>query len=144
MTIQEQFAACAESYLGVKFQRGGRSREGVDCIGLICACLTEIGVAFSDRTDYSFREGSDLYAQIVAELPQAFEEVTGEYQRGDLLCFRFRKMPGHCAVYDGHQGLIHALEQKVNQNGKLAAQVGYSPLDESWRKRVVSVWRLKK
>jgi hypothetical protein len=48
-------AASAREYLGVPFLHQGRSRRGVDCVGLIILAARDLGYDTRDRTDYHVR-----------------------------------------------------------------------------------------
>jgi cell wall-associated NlpC family hydrolase len=44
MTTREDIVACAESYLDVPFRMNGRSRRGIDCVGLGFAVARDLKV----------------------------------------------------------------------------------------------------
>jgi cell wall-associated NlpC family hydrolase len=51
----------ARSFLGVKYRHQGRSREGVDCIGLPVCVRAELGLVPMDSFGYAKRsEGSEM------------------------------------------------------------------------------------
>ena len=45
--------ADARSYVGIRWLHEGRSRSGVDCVGLLCCVGKDFGVKFEDMKGYS-------------------------------------------------------------------------------------------
>ncbi len=123
------FIAAARSYVGVPFRHQGRTRHGVDCIGLVVCAARDAGLALVDRTDYP-RDPNGL---LPVEMARQFAAVeTG--QGGDILLMRFRGEPQHVAILAG-ETLIHGYASigRVVEHG----------LDAKWRRRIVAAYRLR-
>ena len=88
-----------ESYLGVMYRRGGASRSGVDCSGLVNVGLKSIG----------FR-GDRLNAQGCAKLGR-FISNKASLKKGDIVCFKTpssSNLVSHVGIYVGNDKFIHA------------------------------------
>lgn len=123
------FVAAARSYVGVPFRHQGRTRHGVDCIGLVVCAARDIGLALADRTDYP-RDPNGL---LPLEMARQFAPVESP-QAGDILLMRFRGEPQHVAIMAGAT-LIHGYASigRVVEHG----------LDAKWRRRIVAAYRLR-
>lgn len=123
------FIAAARSYVGVPFRHQGRTRHGVDCIGLVVCAARDIGLTLADRTDYP-RDPNGL---LPLEMARQFAPVEST-QAGDILLMRFRGEPQHVAILAGAT-LIHGYASigRVVEHG----------LDAKWRRRIVATYRLK-
>ena len=123
------FIAAARSYVGVPFHHQGRTRHGVDCIGLVVCAARDAGLALVDRTDYP-RDPNGL---LPLELARQFQEVDPALA-GDILLMRFRGEPQHVAILAG-ETLIHGYASigRVVEHG----------LDAKWRRRIVAAYRLR-
>ena len=82
-------AGLATGFLGTPYVWGGRSRDGIDCSGLVQAVL-RAGAVF-------FPRDSDQQAAAFAVIDE------GERRRGDLVVF-----PGHVGILADPDTLIHA------------------------------------
>ncbi|MDL2217470.1 sortase, partial [Christensenellaceae bacterium OttesenSCG-928-M15] len=80
----------ARKMLGVKYVRNGKTKEGVDCGGLIYYCLNQIGVQERYKTSAQWRDTD-------------YPTITGmEYLiPGDIICFN-----GHVGIYIGNDEMI--------------------------------------
>lgn len=124
--------AAARGWLGVPYRHQGRSREGVDCIGLVLVVLAQgraLPPGFRDAFAYS-------------RLPQAGmleREVGARCQRiaapvpGSIGLFRWKREAQHVAIMTG-DGLVHAYES-VGE----VVEHGYRG---NWPRRAVSFWLL--
>ncbi len=123
------FVAAARSYVGVPFRHQGRTRHGVDCIGLVVCAARDIGLTLADRTDYP-RDPNGL---LPLEMARQFAPVESP-QAGDILLMRFRGEPQHVAILGG-AALIHSYASigRVVEHG----------LDAKWRRRIVAAYRLR-
>jgi len=90
-SMESDWVAIAERYLGQPYIWGGRGYQGVDCSGLIQASLGQCGRAVPRDTDLQ-RES------IGRPLPD-----DAALQRGDLIFF-----PGHVGVMVDETRLLHA------------------------------------
>ena len=119
----------ARSYLGVPWKHQGRDRLGIDCIGLVVACLRDCGHSPPDRTDY----GRDPNGALVDALTASCVPVP--LQAGAIALVRYGREHRHVAVVGSDANgltMIHADSHR--------RRVVEHPIDARWRKRIVSCW----
>lgn len=121
---------CAEllTWQGVPWQHQGRSRAGVDCVGLALVALAEQGAAPSAPSNYHPSAAADLLLVHIAATPLLVERA-GAIAAGDVLVFRIRHAAQHLAVALGPDRLIHAVR---------GAGVVAVTLSALWRARLVA------
>jgi NlpC/P60 family putative phage cell wall peptidase len=132
MGDRDRLVAVARQWLGTPFRHQGRQPgRGLDCVGLVVCAARHCGLADYDVTDYPRLPQGDALAGhlraagLVAVDPRAALP-------GDVLLMRFTREAQHVAlVTDG--GILHAHEQ--------VGRVVEHRLDESWRRRIVAVYR---
>lgn len=130
MTTRRQIVDEARSYIGCRWHHQGRSRAGVDCVGLVVRVSHALGLTDFDTSDYSRQPDP---AMMRATLAQYMEPV-GRYQLGDVLLMRFEREPQHVAIVTD-KGIIHAYAQ--------ARRVVEHRLDSLWKSRIVGAYQFK-
>lgn len=103
-----QIAACAASLIGVPFRLYGRNTcAGVDCVGLVAACLGATGRTFDVPRRYQLRGD---YAAVACSFfaSTSFGLVTENiWQAGDIILVRIAARQLHFAVIT-IDGAVHA------------------------------------
>jgi hypothetical protein len=140
--MEQIIIAAARRFLGVKFMHQGRSREGLDCLGLLLVSATEAGVTFDgvdvatiDVPNYSLRPDTEfLQAQL-----ERFLSVVETPQLGDVALLEIDGAPQHLAILSdypvvGELGMIHAYA--------LSRRVVEHRYDERWQKATRKIYRL--
>jgi cell wall-associated NlpC family hydrolase len=134
-------ATQARTYLGTPFHHQGRSRYGLDCIGLVVRVLDDLGVTLKgkpvtayDRADYA-REPTAPFLH--EPLERLFMPVT-QMEVGDIVLFRIGTAPRHVGIVTEVSGVsrfVHAYEPygKVREDDDVG---------ERWRKRFIAAYRL--
>jgi len=86
----------ALSYLGTPYRRGGTTRNGIDCSGLIEAVYRQWGMEMPRTAAEQFREGKAIQQDGL--------------QPGDLVFFRntYKRGISHVGIYVGDGRFIHA------------------------------------
>lgn len=128
----------ARAYLGVPFRHQGRSRNGLDCIGLLVMALADYGRSVEDVTTY----GKDPHNGLLEEnLTREFGPAIPkeEARPGDLAAIAYtRRVTRHVAVLgeytEGGLSLIHT-DQSLGR-------VVEHRLDSKWAKLIMGVWRV--
>lgn len=101
----------ARTFLEVPFRHRGRSRRGVDCIGLLVLALEMVGRPVVDRRVYGRNPDADglreaLLAEFGAPIPK------DQLQVGDIVTMQWHGRPQHVGLVTdyilGGFGLIHA------------------------------------
>jgi cell wall-associated NlpC family hydrolase len=115
----DAFIAAARRYLGTPWRHLGRSRAGLDCIGLVLVAARDAGLSLPDPAPYE-REPAD--ARLVLEASRLARRVSPPAP-GDVLVFRTTCHVGHvgiCATHPLHgvPSVIHALmwHRKVQED----------------------------
>lgn len=107
MTLDE----AARGYVGVPWRHLGRSREGLDCIGLVLLAARDCGLDAVDPAPYAREPSSQRLRQ---ELAQVLDEVpVADARPGDVLVFNLGLYAGHIGVRAEHPAyrvasVIHA------------------------------------
>ena len=89
-TVEPDFVAVAERFLGVPYFWGGKSSLGLDCSGLVQIALTACGIKCP--------RDSDMQERALGK-PASLAGL----QRGDLIFWK-----GHVAIARGRNSMIHA------------------------------------
>ena len=128
----------ARTWNGVRFRHQGRSRSGVDCVGLFSCIGTEVGRPDPIPNNYSHNPDTRL---LMTEMKKRFDEVLiKDMLPGDLLMMRFENAFGkasnqHIALRTDC-GIIHAaaMYRKVCEHS----------LTPEWFNRIEHVFRFKR
>ena len=121
----------ARSYIGVPWRHRGRSRFGIDCIGLIVNSMAAGGIVMRDRRDYGrepWRDG------LQREMIEHFGGPVTDLQAGYVVLMRFEDHPE-----PGHVGIIgdyaHGGLSLIHSYSRVA--VCEHRLDDAWRARII-------
>lgn len=141
---QTRLIDLARTYLGVPFAHQGRSRRGVDCLGLLVCVAREaelmregVPLAQCDETDYGhLPDENRLRAGLAALLDPVPSEAL---QPGDVAQFRI----------DGSARHVGLVADYAGSPGELSLIHAYAPsrcvvehrLSEEWRAALAYGWR---
>lgn len=127
-------STAARSFLGTPFKHLGRTKEGVDCAGLVILSGLACGYTFADRRTYSRFPNE---AQLQETLAQSKELVMlpkhTEVLKNDIILFRFSEEPQHLGICGGDT-LIHSYAS--------AEKVIEHRFADVWKKRIVNIYRI--
>ena len=107
MSVARAFAYAAQDTIGTPFRLRGRSRNGMDCIGLVCFALSVIGRTLPPLPNYGMRNfGRERFDKLIdaAGLGVTFEPQLA----GDILLLRPSVAQYHLAIVGPAARLIHA------------------------------------
>lgn len=138
LTPQERlaFQEAARGWVGVRWRHQGRSRDGVDCGGLVAMALTDIGRVPSDMRAYG-RVPKDGWLERVLETNFGPQDAQKKLEVGRIALFHFGKSePDHVGILACHP------------QGGLSVIHAYAPwrrvvehrLDDGWRSRLTGVY----
>jgi cell wall-associated NlpC family hydrolase len=105
--IKADIVTEARSWIGTPWRHQGRSRDGIDCAGLVILIAQRVGGIDFDKTDYP-RQASD---ETMLALCARFLAPVRELQPGDVAVFAFENQRHIGIVGDyvfGGLSLIHA------------------------------------
>ena len=131
----EAFVAAARSYVGVAWRHLGRSRTGVDCIGLVLLSARDVGLDLPDPAPYAREpQGTRLLDGILAHATRVAEAAPG-----DVLLFRMGLYGGHVGIASVHPtwgvpACLHAYAPR--------RQVVEQPMDDELRTALLGAFRL--
>lgn len=93
----QAIADAALAYRGVPYRRGGTSRGGVDCSGLVYAVCREFDIRLPRTSSAMYGHGTSV--------------SRGDLQPGDLVFFKntYRRGISHVGIYVGDGQFVHAV-----------------------------------
>jgi cell wall-associated NlpC family hydrolase len=131
----------ARSWIGTPYLHDGRLKGvGVDCAGLLAACLIDLGVPIDDRRGVG---RGDVFEEMMAtvrshaDLVEDLDFDPARWRPGDALVFRCRTVFNHMAIYSGSGTMIHSYSDPS------VCRVVEHPVDARWMHRLHSVWRYR-
>lgn len=119
------------TWQGVPWHHQGRTRAGVDCVGLIVAALAAQGVAAQVPANYHTSAVGALLTHQLDASPLLARREQPDIEAGDLLAFRIKHPAQHLAVALGEGRMIHATRP---------AGVCAVTISPHWRDRLVAVY----
>jgi cell wall-associated NlpC family hydrolase len=124
----------ARTWIGTPWRHQGRTREGVDCAGLVIIVAREFCGLDFDKTDYPRQASDETMLELCASMLQRVREP----QPGDVGVFAFENQR-HIGIFGdyvfGGLSLIHAYALAPRR-------VVETRLDEKWRSRMRGAFRL--
>lgn len=134
MITAQQLVDGARSWIGVPFRHQGRSRLGVDCVGLPLCVMGELGIlpeGYADKPLYGRQPNSRDQLDVVERFCTRLESP----ENGCLVMIIWPKVkwPSHVALLDGGH-MIQAYEQ--------SGRVVKHRYGQPWLRMTHSVWRL--
>lgn len=136
-SLIDAFIKEARSFVGVKWRHRGRSKFGVDCIGLVVLSMAAVGHPMRDRVDYGRNPWND---GLDREMREHFGAAVLDMQPGDIVTMRGlgQPEPGHVGIIaecNGYLTIIHSYNADSNT---VVVEHG---IDETWRKRIAEIYR---
>ena len=109
---RSEIVEIARSWLNVPWRHQGRTRLGVDCVGLITIPAKTLGLSDYDFFDYERIPGQDPEKFLVhfRKTCRQIFPVTAA-REGDILIFTDRRFPVHAGIkasLEGFPSVIHA------------------------------------
>ena len=124
-------------YIGLPYAEGGRTREGIDCWGLIVLVLREqfnVVVPSYDHMKYSGHECAKELGEFFNKEKVSWTELeVDEAKTGDGLLIRMIGHPIHAAIVVAPDIMLH-IEEGINS-------VWEEFNTFQWRKRIVKAYR---
>lgn len=123
----------ARQWMGVRFQHQGRTRHGIDCVGLVVRTAQTCGIDTGDFTDYG-RDPHDGLLEF--HLRRVFGEPVTDIRAGDVAAIDYKGAVRHVGIVAEHPhglGLIHA--------SHFTDRVTEHRIDDRWMRRIRQVYR---
>lgn len=125
----------ARSWLGVRWAHQGRSREGIDCAGLVIRVARDLGYTRFDTTAYARQATDETMLALCAQHLQPVDVAV--IAPGDVLVLAFENQR-HMGVvgnyFAGGLSLIHAYALAPHRVVEVR-------LDSTWRARILGAFR---
>ena len=105
----ERIIAEARGWLGVSWRHQGRTRCGVDCVGLVVCVARALDLSDYDSTGYGRRAQGQGFVEPFRDNMEAV--AIPDARPGDVLVFADQAYPCHCGFLTeriGHPHLLHA------------------------------------
>jgi cell wall-associated NlpC family hydrolase len=130
MTTRQQIVDESRKWIGTRWIHQGRSRAGVDCVGLVVRVAHALNLSTFDTADYSRQPDPVRMRALLAE----HMEPVANPHIGDVLLMKFEIEPQHVAIVTD-LGIIHAYAQ--------VRRVVEHRLDSVWQSRVVGTYQFR-
>jgi len=132
MITQQELIDAARQWVGVKYMHQGRTRFGIDCIGLIIEVGKEVGILPQEFDQVNYSRLPTSKSQLLSEIAARCEQ-TKTPEPASLLVIQWTREPYHVAICTGTT-LIHS-SATVGR----VVEHGYRP---PWPALTLSSWRL--
>lgn len=135
--LQTEPPAWASSYIGIPFEDRGRTREGIDCWGLVKLVYAErLGVMLPDLP-YRHSAESAVIGKLARDLTRGEWKPTNDPKVGDVQLFRIGRHAGHVGLVVGQARMLHAIEGTLSciERMDLGASRGV------WEPRLLGTYR---
>lgn len=140
----------ARGFLDTPFSLQGRTRSGIDCIGLVVCVGAELGLSYKDGRPIAARDyigqACAIGDQIRQECARIFEEKSRDaIDAGDIVTLNMGISFGHhlaiVSELQGRRGLIHAYQTVRRTRGNLRfGRVVEHLLDRVWLEKIDGVF----
>lgn len=133
----DQFITTARGYVGCKWRHRGRTRFGIDCIGLVVCSLAAVGFHMRDRLDYGREPWND---GLDREMREHFGEPVDDMLPGDIVTMRgeCQPEPGHVGVIAHHGGRLTLIHSYNTLSNSVVTEHG---IDSNWLSRIAATYR---
>lgn len=122
----------AREYINTPWLHQGRSKLGVDCVGLIVCVFKDCGITVEDYTKYHRTPHSEDMLDILNRHLE--KKRLSELEKGDIITIRIRGAIQHVAIYN-NDTIIHA----DNRAGKVLE----IPMTGRLRERIIAAHTYK-
>ena len=150
MPTPEEFVEQCRRYIGVRFHRQGRSRHGMDCAGLPAVAAHDLGISdgaekIQDYAPVPFGQQLERYCKLfMRQVPyNRLQRLSGQIKPADILLFwvETEGVPRHLGVYSGvNESNRPCMVHSYAQENRGVIEV---PINDYWRMRIHSVYRIK-
>lgn len=129
--MRDKIVAEARTWIGVPWKHQGRTRIGIDCVGLLVVVLHKLKLTDYDFQAYGRRsQGREFLYHFER---RAERKPLNSEQPGDILLFRDKQFPCHAAIVASMNNtltIIHAhalrravVEDRLNQGDWISRRV---------------------
>lgn len=105
MVNRTEIVEAARKYKGTKFKKLGRSKAGMDCVGLLVMAGRDVGLTIEDMDDYDFSLKSSIFQNHI--MKQSYPADKTDLKPGQIVMLRD-------SIYPFHSGII-GQDKRTNQ-----------------------------
>lgn len=136
MSLSTDLVIEARTYLGVKWLHQGRSREGIDCVGLPIVCAQKIlGTKFKHPDYGRVSEDESMMNMCVLHLnPIDMSDMSP----ADVIVLGYGKQR-HMALLGNYPGGLLSIIHSYLPNRKVVE----CRLNAAWRRRIIAAFRFR-
>lgn len=130
--------ALARTYLGCPWKHRGRTRTGIDCVGLLIVVGKEFGL-HNYLDDVAYRRlsvGSDLIKPFVEHCDRIPD--LNKLCSGDILVMRDTLFPQHVVMVAEESGRLSIVHATVHRGA-----VVEEAMTEDWRRKIISGFKFR-
>ena len=129
--MRQEIIRQARSWIGVRFRHQGRSRQGIDCVGLVYVVGKSLGLLSYDFRGYGRDTSIEVIAPHLQRAGMVQRPLKTDAQLGDVILLEDRAMPIHLAIFSASGMAIQAsaMHRKVIEgvyDGAHAVKAVYS------------------
>lgn len=109
MTTRNEVVEAARQYIGIKFYHQGRTKHGIDCVGLLLAVGRDIGLELEDYPTYTTAVEPEKFIHYIESQTDPLPKTP--IRHGNIVLLRQAMYPMHCGIITKDKGrtqLIHA------------------------------------
>jgi hypothetical protein len=109
---RDEIVAEARGWIGTPFRPNGRSRLGLDCLGLVVMLGRKFGIPHTDAADYSMWPSEERL--ILRQLGEYLDRVHPQArQDGCIGAFAQQRLPCHVGVLSTRYGRPHVIHTRI-------------------------------
>lgn len=123
-------------YLPIPFVPNGRTKEGIDCWGLVVMLYADkYGIDLPSYDDVNGKEGDEVAAAVASEVMKAWTEIPAkDRQEGDVVVIRMMGLPWHVGIMLDRRNFVHAYHRTGVSVESITAI--------HWKPRILAYYRL--
>lgn len=129
----------ARTYIDTPFLHKGRTKNGLDCGGLIVRSMKDLGYDCPDLNIYTREPYRNSLQKFLKE--NVGEPIDKELmKKGDIALIRFKTLPHHVAIIGENKDCEYlTLIHSFGEVGKVVEH----RIDENWKEKIIEVYRFK-
>lgn len=110
---RDDIVTTARQYLGTRFHKGGRTKAGLDCVGLITLVAYDIGYKHvDDVTYYDFEPRPDEFLKTIRS--QTNPVIGLVPKKGNVVMLRQSIYPMHCGIIGQNQSGLTVINANLH------------------------------
>lgn len=134
MHSRDEVVALAREWLRVRWKHQGRTRNGVDCAGVVVLVGKALGLQYEDKPSYQRRTHGQ---EFVKEFQTYLIEVSPtDTLPGNVVTFTDSAYPCHCGIFSVKLGVLHIIHAHATRK-----QVVEEPFAHDWPSRLTHVFQ---